>query len=65
MLRTDPKKQWERFGQVDPYYGVVSQAEMRGDHGPEARKRFFNPLSCVAGPWRTQAEGVAAPAPTP
>ncbi len=41
MLRTNPSKQWERFGQEDPYYGVVSQEEMRGGQAPEARERFF------------------------
>ncbi len=41
MLRTNPSKQWERFGREDPYYGVVSQPEMRAGHDPEARRRFF------------------------
>jgi len=42
VLRTNPKKQWERFGRDDPYYGVVSREEMRGDHAPEARELFFS-----------------------
>lgn len=41
MLRTNPSKQWERFGREDPYYGVVSQEEMRAGHDPAARERFF------------------------
>jgi 2-polyprenyl-3-methyl-5-hydroxy-6-metoxy-1,4-benzoquinol methylase len=41
VLRTNPSKQWERFGREDPYYGVVSQEEMRGGHDADARARFF------------------------
>jgi SAM-dependent methyltransferase len=41
VLRTNPAKQWERFGRDDPYYGVVSQEEMRGGRDPGARERFF------------------------
>lgn len=41
MLRTNPKKQWERFGREDPYYGVMSREEMRGDQAPDARELFF------------------------
>jgi 2-polyprenyl-3-methyl-5-hydroxy-6-metoxy-1,4-benzoquinol methylase len=42
VLRTDPRKQWERFGRDDPYYGVVSQDEMRGSLlDDEVRSRFF------------------------
>jgi len=41
VLRTNPSKQWERFGRDDPYYGVVSREEMRGRHDAEARASFF------------------------
>jgi 2-polyprenyl-3-methyl-5-hydroxy-6-metoxy-1,4-benzoquinol methylase len=41
VLRTNPSKQWERFGREDPYYGVMSREEMRGDQEPEARELFF------------------------
>jgi SAM-dependent methyltransferase len=38
----DPAKQWERFGRVDPYYGVYSTDEFRRDNLDEAAlERFF------------------------
>jgi 2-polyprenyl-3-methyl-5-hydroxy-6-metoxy-1,4-benzoquinol methylase len=42
MLRTSPSKQWERFGRDDPYYGVVSQEQMRSASlDDDVRARFF------------------------
>jgi 2-polyprenyl-3-methyl-5-hydroxy-6-metoxy-1,4-benzoquinol methylase len=42
MLRTNPRKQWERFGRVDPYYGVVARQEMHGRSlDDDVRSRFF------------------------
>jgi 2-polyprenyl-3-methyl-5-hydroxy-6-metoxy-1,4-benzoquinol methylase len=42
VLRTNPSKQWERFGREDPYYGVMSREEMRGSSlDDDVRSRFF------------------------
>jgi 2-polyprenyl-3-methyl-5-hydroxy-6-metoxy-1,4-benzoquinol methylase len=38
----DPAQQWERFGRVDPYYGVVAREEFRSANLDEAHlARFF------------------------
>ncbi len=38
----DPARQWERYGAVDPYYGVLSEADFHHSHlDAEARERFF------------------------
>jgi 2-polyprenyl-3-methyl-5-hydroxy-6-metoxy-1,4-benzoquinol methylase len=42
MLRTNPDKEWERFGQDDPYYGVISREEMRSTKmNEDVRSEFF------------------------
>jgi 2-polyprenyl-3-methyl-5-hydroxy-6-metoxy-1,4-benzoquinol methylase len=38
----DPARQWERFGRMDPYYGVYAVEEMhRSNLDEDARERFF------------------------
>jgi 2-polyprenyl-3-methyl-5-hydroxy-6-metoxy-1,4-benzoquinol methylase len=38
----NPATQWERFGQLDPYYGVYSTDEFRQENlDDDARERFF------------------------
>lgn len=38
----DPARQWERYGAVDPYYGVLSEPDFRRAYLDEAaRERFF------------------------
>ena len=42
MLRQDHSRQWELFGQKDPYYGVLTHEHFKRDAlGDEARRRFF------------------------
>jgi 2-polyprenyl-3-methyl-5-hydroxy-6-metoxy-1,4-benzoquinol methylase len=42
MLRQDPAKQWELFGEKDPYYGVCTDKQFgREALGEDARARFF------------------------
>lgn len=42
MLRQDHGRQWELFGQKDPYYGVLTHEQFKRDAlGDEARRRFF------------------------
>ncbi len=38
----DPTRQWERYGAIDPYYGVLSEPDFHRSHLDEAaRERFF------------------------
>ena len=42
MLRQDHSRQWELFGQKDPYYGVLTDKQFSRDALEEdARERFF------------------------
>jgi 2-polyprenyl-3-methyl-5-hydroxy-6-metoxy-1,4-benzoquinol methylase len=42
MLRQDPTRQWELFGQKDPYYGVLTDTRFKREVlGQDARERFF------------------------
>ena len=42
MLRQDHSRQWELFGQKDPYYGVLTHEQFKRDAiGDEGRRRFF------------------------
>jgi cyclopropane fatty-acyl-phospholipid synthase-like methyltransferase len=42
MRGTDTAVQWERYGQRDPYYGVLSHEEFRTENlTPEAVERFY------------------------
>ena len=42
MLRQDASRQWELFGEKDPYYGVLTDERFKRDAlGDEARRRFF------------------------
>lgn len=42
MLRQDHSRQWELFGQRDPYYGVLTHEQFKRDAlGDDARSRFF------------------------
>lgn len=42
MGRRHPSAQWERFGQLDPYYGVISSEEYRRENlTDEALDRFY------------------------
>lgn len=42
MRRADPSAQWERFGQIDPFYGVISSEEYRRENlTDEALERFY------------------------
>jgi hypothetical protein len=42
VLRQDHSRQWELFGQKDPYYGVLTHEHFKRDAlGDEARRRFF------------------------
>jgi SAM-dependent methyltransferase len=47
----DPTRQWERYGAVDPYYGVLSEPEFHHSRlDAAARERFFESgRRCVAG----------------
>jgi 2-polyprenyl-3-methyl-5-hydroxy-6-metoxy-1,4-benzoquinol methylase len=42
MLRPEHGEQWERFGRLDPYYGVYAVQDFRGrELASDARARFF------------------------
>jgi hypothetical protein len=42
VLRQDHSRQWELFGQKDPYYGVLTHEQFKRDAlGDEGRRRFF------------------------
>jgi 2-polyprenyl-3-methyl-5-hydroxy-6-metoxy-1,4-benzoquinol methylase len=42
MLGPRPEEQWERFGSIDPYYGVYAREEFRSQALDESRRaRFF------------------------
>jgi SAM-dependent methyltransferase len=40
-LVRDPAEQWELWGRVDPYYGVLSSESLRSGADERARRRFF------------------------
>ncbi len=37
----NPEKDWHRFGELDPYYGVLSSEELKNDNLTEEKKEAF------------------------
>ena len=41
VFMANPEKDWHRFGELDPYYGVFSSNELKNDKLTEEKKEEF------------------------